>query len=120
MNLTELFTPEIIAANYTEAASNAIPYLGSGLFPSVKRAGLDLAWIKGHKGLPVSLKPSAFDAKATFRDRIGVSKLETEMPFSARATRSRKKTARRFCVPRAAMTPMRRMSSTAFTMTSRI
>ena len=50
MNLTELFTPEIIAANYTEAASNAIPYLGSGLFPSVKRAGLDLAWIKGHKG----------------------------------------------------------------------
>ena len=57
MNLTELFTPEIIAANYTEAASNAIPYL------------------------PVSLKPSAFDAKATFRDRIGVSKLETEMPF---------------------------------------
>lgn len=81
MNLTELFTPEIIAANYTEAASNAIPYLGSGLFPSVKRAGLDLAWIKGHKGLPVSLKPSAFDAKATFRDRIGVSKLETEMPF---------------------------------------
>ena len=81
MNLTELFTPKIIAANYTEAASNAIPYLGSGLFPSVKRAGLDLAWIKGHKGLPVSLKPSAFDAKATFRDRIGVSKLETEMPF---------------------------------------
>lgn len=81
MNLTELFTPEIIVANYTEAASNAIPYLGSGLFPSVKRAGLDLAWIKGHKGLPISLKPSAFDAKATFRDRIGVSKLETEMPF---------------------------------------
>ena len=50
MNLAELFTPEIIAANYTEAASNAIPYLGTGLFPSVKRAGLDLAWIKGHKG----------------------------------------------------------------------
>ena len=71
MNLTELFTPEIIAANYTEAASNAIPYLGSGLFPSVKRAGLDLAWIKGHKGLPVSLKPSAFDAKATCRSPQG-------------------------------------------------
>lgn len=81
MNLTELFTPKIIAENYTEATSNAIPYLGSGLFPPVKRAGLDLAWIKGHKGLPISLKPSAFDAKATFRDRIGVSKLETEMPF---------------------------------------
>lgn len=25
--------------------------------------------------------PSAFDAKATFRDRIGFEKLETEMPF---------------------------------------
>ena len=25
--------------------------------------------------------PSAFDAKATFRDRIGLAKLETEMPF---------------------------------------
>lgn len=120
MNLTELFTPKIIAANYTEAASNAIPYLGSGLFPSVKRAGLDLAWIKGHKGLPVSLKPSAFDAKATFRDRIGVSKLETEMPFFREGYKIKEKTARRFCVPRAAMTPMRRMSSTAFTMTSRI
>jgi len=49
--------------------------------PARKQAGLDLKWIKGHKGIPVSLMPSAFDAKATFRDRIGVEKLETEMPF---------------------------------------
>ena len=55
MNITELFTPEIIAENYTESASNSIPYLGSGLFPPVKRAGLDLAWIKGHKGLSETL-----------------------------------------------------------------
>ena len=27
------------------------------------------------------MMPSAFDAKATFRDRIGFEKLETEMPF---------------------------------------
>lgn len=81
MDFTNFFTPAAIAANYTEAASNQIPYLGSGLFPSKKKAGLDLAWIKGSRGLPVSLKPSAFDAKATFRDRVGVERLETEMPF---------------------------------------
>ena len=76
-----LFSPVAIGANWTEAASNRIPYLGEGLFPARKQAGLDLKWIKGSKGIPVSLMPSAFDAKATFRDRIGVEKVETEMPF---------------------------------------
>lgn len=81
MNLREFFTPDAIAANWTEVQSNRIPYLGRGLFPARKKAGLDLAWLKGSRGLPVSLMPSAFDAKATFRDRIGFEKLETEMPF---------------------------------------
>lgn len=81
MDILELFTPESIAANWTEVYSNQIPYIGTALFPAQKKAGLDLKWIKGSKGLPVSLMPSAFDAKATFRDRIGLQKLETEMPF---------------------------------------
>lgn len=81
MNFSEFFTPAAIAAQYKEVASAKIPYLGSALFPSRKKAGLDLSWIKGSNGLPVSLAPSAFDAKATFRDRIGVQKMETEMPF---------------------------------------
>ena len=84
MNLTEfrkLVTPKIIAANWTEAVSNRLPYLGETLFPAKKKAGLDLKWIKGYKGLPVSLMPSAFDAKATFRDRPGLKLLETQMPF---------------------------------------
>ena len=81
MLLNELFTPTAIAASWTEAASNRIPYFGEGLFPAKKQAGLDLKWIKGTKGVPISLMPSAFDAKATFRDRIGVEKLETEMPL---------------------------------------
>lgn len=81
MDLRELFTPAAVAANWAEVASNRIPYLGEGLFPARKKAGLDLSWLKGAKGLPVSLMPSAFDAKATFRDRIGLTKLETEMPF---------------------------------------
>lgn len=81
MKLTDVFTSEAIALNYTNAASNAIPYLGTGFFPSQKKAGLDLKWIKGHNGLAVSLMPSAFDAKSTFRDRVGISMSETEMPF---------------------------------------
>lgn len=81
MDIRTAFTPAAIAANWTEVASNQIPYLGATLFPARKKAGLDLSWLKGSRGLPVSLMPSAFDAKATFRDRIGFDKLETEMPF---------------------------------------
>lgn len=81
MKLTDIFTAQAIAANYTNAASNNIPYLGTGLFPSQKKAGLDLKWIKGHNGLPVSLAPSNFDAKSRFRDRVGVAMNETQMPF---------------------------------------
>jgi len=84
MNLTEfrkLVTPKVIAANWTESQSNKIPYLGETFFPSKQKAGLDLKWVKGFKGLPVSLMPSAFDAKATFRGREGIKVLETEMPF---------------------------------------
>ena len=81
MKLTDIFTADAIALNYTNAASNAIPYLGAGLFPAQKKAGLDLKWIKGHNGLPVSLAPSTFDAKSTFRDRVGISINETQMAF---------------------------------------
>lgn len=81
MNLSDIFDSKAIALNFTEVASNAIPYLGTGFFPAQKKAGLDLKWLKGHKGLPVSLMPSNFDAKSTFRNRIGVTLSETEMAF---------------------------------------
>lgn len=81
MKLSDVFTAKAIALNYTEAASNKIPYFGAGLFPADKKAGLDLKWIRGHKGLPVSLMPSNFDTKSTFRDRVGIALSETEMPF---------------------------------------
>lgn len=57
------------------------PYLGETLFPSQKKLGLDLKWIKGSSGLPVVLKPSAFDAGAVPRARIGFDQLKAEMPF---------------------------------------
>lgn len=81
MNIFDLVSAPAIGAYWTETASNRIPYLGEELFPAQKKLGLDLSWIKGHRGLPVALKPSNFDASAKLRDRIGVSKVETEMPF---------------------------------------
>ena len=119
MDFTELFTPAAIAASWNEVASNRIPYLGEAMFPAKKQAGLDLKWIKGSKGLPVSLMPTAFDAKATFRDRIGLAKLETEMPFSGRAIRLRSATVRTFSAPRLPTTrtllPLSRVCSTTRT-----
>lgn len=81
MNLRDFFTAAAIAANWTEASAGQTPYLGAGLFPARKKAGLDLTWLRGSKGLPVSLAPSPFDAKAPLRSRIGFEKLEAEMPF---------------------------------------
>lgn len=77
----DLVNANNIATYYTESVSNSIPYLGATLFPPKKQLGLDLSWIKGSKGLPVALMPSEFDTKATVRDRIGLTKIETEMPF---------------------------------------
>lgn len=77
----DAFSSRAIAAYYADTRSNQIAYLGSAFFKSAKKAGLDLSWFKNSRGLPISLMPSAFDAKATFRDRIGFDKIETEMPF---------------------------------------
>ena len=81
MFITDLFSAKTIASVFTEVASNKIAYLGKSFFPPVKKMGLDLSWIRGRKGLPVTLKASAFDTVSTIRTREGVKKLETEMAF---------------------------------------
>lgn len=81
VNIRDIYNPRIIAAVHTESGSNKIPYLGLGLFPAKKKMGLDLKWIKTSKGLPVSLKPSAFDAVSTIRSREGLKMQETEMAY---------------------------------------
>lgn len=81
MKLSDVFNAQAIALNYTNAASNAIPYLGTGFFPAQKKGGLDLKWIKGHNGLAVSLAPSNFDVKSKYRDRVGIAISETQMAF---------------------------------------
>lgn len=80
-SLFDMVTATAIASYYEELASNRIPYLGEGLFPSDKKMGLKLEWIKGQGHLPVVLQPSAFDAKPLVRDRSGVSIESTKMPF---------------------------------------
>lgn len=81
MRITDIFSARAVAARQTEVASNRIPYFGEGLFPSEQKLGLDLKWIKSHKGLPVSLAPSNFDAKSTLRSRQGFGVEKNEMAF---------------------------------------
>ncbi len=79
--LFDLVNPVEIATYWEGVASNTIPYLGEVLFPSQKKVGLTLSWIKGAQGLPVALMPAEFDTEAPIRERIGVSRIETEMAF---------------------------------------
>lgn len=81
MRITDILNAKAVASHWTETASNRTPYLGQGFFPEKKKMGLDLKWIKGHKGLPVSLAPSNFDSKSTLRSREGFKFTETEMAF---------------------------------------
>ena len=53
MLINEVLDSKSIALSATENASNQIPYLGLQWFPERKKQGLDLSWIKTHKGLPV-------------------------------------------------------------------
>ena len=78
---TDAFTAPAIAAIVNENASNRIPYLGEGLFPREQKSGLTLKWFKQNLGLPVILKPSAFDANATIRSRQGLEVIDTEMAY---------------------------------------
>lgn len=81
MLVNEVVNSNSIALAATEDASNKIPYLGLNWFPEKKKSGLDLKWIKTHKGLPVSLKPSNFDALPTIRARGGLKAEKTQMAF---------------------------------------
>lgn len=77
----ELISPSNITAYWKELKKDKKPYLGEELFPADKKLGLRLDWLKGAKGVPVVLKPSAFDATAIPRTRIGFDKLTAQMPF---------------------------------------
>ena len=77
----ELVTSQDVVSYWTEKNSNAQPLLGETLFPIRKRLGSKLEWVKGAKNQPVGLRLSSYDAKAIRRDRKGIEKYDTEMPF---------------------------------------
>lgn len=81
MTIYDLITSPEIAAYWELKTQDRPPFLGEELFPNQKKLGLNLSWLKGSNGLPVVLKPSAFDVAAIPRPRIGFEKLSTEMPF---------------------------------------
>lgn len=87
LEIYDLVKADALATYTEEIYSNSIPFLGETLFPRKKKLGLDLRWIKGYNEIPVSLMPSAFDAKPTLRDRIGLTMVQSEMPFFREAMR---------------------------------
>lgn len=81
MRLTDVFSARAVASRQTSDISNQMPYVGTAFFPNKKKMGIDLKWIKTHKGLGVALKPSAFDSLATIRPRGGFNAITQEMPL---------------------------------------
>lgn len=86
MNIFDLVKAPELTAYWEERTQDMPPYLGEELFPAEKKLGLKLDWIKGANGLPVVLKPSAFDVGAIPRKRLGFDKLSAEMPFFKEST----------------------------------
>lgn len=81
MRFQDAFTARSLALRLTEDPSNKQPYLGEAFFPVRKKMGIDLKWIKAHKGLGIELKPSTYDALSTIRPREGFTVLKEEMPL---------------------------------------
>lgn len=83
LSLSEVFTARALGVmwdNYKQTLGTA-PYLGRSKFGTVKQNSLDLRFIKGSNGLPVSLKASNFDAQAPLRDAQGFAAIQNQMPF---------------------------------------
>ena len=75
MTIFDLVKAVEIAAYWDNMINERENFLGEELWPDAKKLGIDLSWFKGASGLPVVLKPSAFDVNAIPRPRIGFEKL---------------------------------------------
>lgn len=82
----DLVTSEAVVSYWETLINQQPPYLGEELFPSQQKLGLSIKWIKGSRGLPIVLLPSAYDAKAKKRDRIWFDKMSAEMPYFKEST----------------------------------
>lgn len=81
MTIFDLVISSEIVTYWENLTQDRAPYLGEELFPNDKKLGLTLKWLKGSGGLPIVLKPSAFDVAAIPRPRIGFTMLSADMPF---------------------------------------
>lgn len=81
MFISDVYNTQAVAAYFTETYSNKIPFLGQAYFPDKKKMGIDLKWLKSHKGLGVALKPSNFDAIPTIRPRGQANMTKEQMPL---------------------------------------
>ena len=85
-SIFDLVQASELTSYWEEHTQDMPPYLGEELFPADKKLGLKLDWLKGARGLPVVLKPSAFDVGVVPRPRLAFDKLETNMPFFKEST----------------------------------
>lgn len=79
--VSQIITSQSIASLRTNNPSNTTPYLGQAFFPNKRLAGIDIKWIKSHKGLGVALKPSNPDALPTIRPRGEAQMTKEELPM---------------------------------------
>lgn len=80
-SIYDIVTSKEIASYWEVKKQYEAPYFGESKFPSKKKLGLDLSWIKGANNKPVALQPSNFDAKVIPLSREGFEKLAYKMPF---------------------------------------
>lgn len=86
-SIFELVTADDLTAYWeTRNQQQADNLLGEELWPSQQKLGLSISWLKGAQGLPIVLKPSAYDVAALKRDRIGFDKVSMDMPFFKEST----------------------------------
>lgn len=81
LKISEVYSSQAIASLRTSDASNAIPYMGEAWFPDRKLAGIDIKWIRSHKGLGVALAASNPDAQPTLRPRGKAEITKEELPM---------------------------------------
>ncbi len=81
MFLSDVYNTQAIAAYFTEAQSNKMKFMLEAYFPNRKLMGIDLKWLKIHKGLGVALKPSNLDALPPVRPRGQAQMTKEQMPI---------------------------------------
>ena len=83
VNFIDYITAKAQALYYNEllAAKSKKPYLGDELYPTQRKQGLNLEFIKGMKKGARVLPLSAFDAKVLKLSRYGFTTVSQKMPF---------------------------------------